>query len=319
MALVASPGLFLIAYWLAPGSVDFLAGCMAAGTALNGLTLTWYAIGTGSARSLALFEALPKFLGVVAAGILVAQTGQLLLFPLAVGSIAILCMALFLAHDLMVSAKPSRPPEVRIHANSLAIEVVAGTYSMGAPGLVAMSSSPLGVAMFGSAHRLTGFGSVAIAALSNSLQGWVAEASTDSRFTSRCFVSLGFHGILGTTGLLVLTGFGPQLTSIIFGSHLQSDRMTTGAFGVFFLFWSLEAVTSRHVLGTLGKTRPLLAATAVGSVTGVIAVAVATPHFGPPGAAVSVAGAVALTFFIELWFCARELRRLRSSAAATSL
>jgi hypothetical protein len=74
--------------------------------------------------------------------------------------------------------------------------------------------------------------------------------------------------------------------------HAPFRRCYAAALGVFFLLWSIETMTGRHVLASRGRTRALFTSTAVGSAIGVAGIWIGARLTGTNGAAVSLAGAL---------------------------
>lgn len=311
VALLVVGGPACAASWMiAPEDENLLAAIAAASGLPYGLSLTWYAVGIGSPRVLALYEAVPRAVCNLVGAVAVALTGDVLLYPALLLTPVAALVLFWIRETTGLSVRlpwGSMPETLRRQLAPTVTEMVAGAYSLASPALVGLTGSAAVTAEFSSGERVTRLGSVAIATSSNALQGWVAGVGGRS-FVRRVQLSAVLHLALGLLGLSVLALAGPELTALLFGESLAIGSSTATAFGVMYLFWSLETVTARHVLGSRGRTTVLLATTAIGSVIGVCAVLVGAGKAGATGAAWGMAGAMTLIVLMQALAAWRVVR-----------
>jgi PST family polysaccharide transporter len=125
----------------------------------------------------------------------------------------------------------------------------------------------------------------------------------------RVKTSVLLHATLGVAGFVGLSLLGPFLSRALFGPALAIPQAASVALGLFYLLWSIETVTGRHVLATRGETRTLLVTTCVGSAIGVPAIAAAARLAGAIGASWGLAGALALIVLLQSAATLRIIRR----------
>lgn len=273
---------------IAPSGHQWLAAAMAVASSMAGMSMTWFAVGAGAPRQLAAFETAPKVGGNIIGVTLAGSTGQIIWYPTV---LAISTAIPPTVHWLLLTNSGSRRVSrtmvmrrLRQNVSSIGTEVIAGAYSAGSTAIIGTTSSAEAVGTFNAGYRLTGMGSVAIATTASTFQAWLAE-SAGQEFTKRARITFLAHLGIGAFGLAALWGLGPTLTELLFGKDLAVDRVATCPLGVFFLLWSIETFTGRHVLATRGRTRSLAMSTALGSAIGLTAVATGGQQWGAPGAA----------------------------------
>lgn len=271
--------------WLAPG--------LAIATAFAGFSPGWYSIGLGQPSIVVWFDAVPKIAGNLVGVVLAASLDNLWWYAAAIAIASTVPIVVF---DRRCRAEV--PADLRGQRSGITwranlaptlTEVTAGLYSLGSTALVAGSiTSARTVGVFSGGERLTRGGSAGIVVVSSALTAWVAEAH-GRVFRRRVTVSLLAHTALGLLGAAILTAFGPALTALLLGDRFELDRTASFAFGVFYLGWSLETVTARHILAARRRNRVLLISTIIGSATGCVAVVVGSAVGGAAGAATGLA------------------------------
>lgn len=280
-----------IAYLVDP-SRDALAPTMAVALLLAGFSPAWYGIGQGQPSIVILYDAIPRTAGNVVGVLLAVAFDHLYLYAIVLGLFTILPVGVLhrsLTRGLDRAALGARTVTLRSNLAPTLTELIAGLYSMGSTALVGASvSSPQVIAVFSGAERFTRTGAASIAVTSSVLTAWVAEAK-GAVFRKRVGVSLGVHLVLGVAGALALGFLGPAMSALLLGEPLRMDTATGFAFGVFFLGWSLETVTARHVLAARRRTTSLLASTIIGSAVGCVAIVVGGQQWGTAGAASGLA------------------------------
>jgi O-antigen/teichoic acid export membrane protein len=283
----------LVAAVLAPDGTATLAAAMAVSMLLVGLSPAWFCIGAARPGWLAAYDAGPRLAGTLAALPLALLTGEVFWYPLTIGvATALGALAFTWRHRPVDGATWPSPGQVgralRRDGGPAATVAVGGSYSA-AP--VAIASTVLDVAslaVFVSAERIYRYGLTAVIALSDSVQGWVAEA-TGRPAERRAIQAVTAHSVLGIAGLGVITALGPWASGLLFGSELAVDRATFAGFGIAFLAVSVNTSLGKHVLVPLGRTGFVLVSTVSGAVVGVTAILVLGRLYGAAGAAVAFA------------------------------
>lgn len=300
-----------IAYLVDP-SRDPLAPAMAVAMLLSGFSPAWYGIGQGQPSIVIVYDALPRALGNIVGVLLAVLLDNLYAYAVVLALLTILpvaelhrrCVKLFKGH-------PETTSRVTLRSNlaPTLTELVAGLYSMGSTALVAGSvSSPQAIAVFSGGERFTRLGAAGISVTNSALMAWVAEAR-GAAFQRRVGVSLIVHTVLGLVGALVLGLLGPELTALLLGEPLRMSTATGFAFGAFYLGWSLETVTARHVLAARRETSWLLTTTMIGSAIGCVAVVVGGQQWGPAGAASGLALGIFAILVMQTPKCLAVVRR----------
>lgn len=314
-ACFVCPAVGLSALLLVPEGSHALAAVMAVTVALSGLSIGWFAVGVGNPRMMAVYDAMPRAISNLVGGALAYATGLLLLYPCVL--LVTQCGSLVVFHAREVGWPSLRRTRgefagrLRRNAAPTLTEVVAAAYSVGAPAILAVLS-PTAVAQFGSGDRLSRIGSAGVAALSNGLQGWVAEP--DGRaYLRRLRASFTLHAVAGLALLLGMGLFGPRLSALLFGADLAIEPATAWGFGTYLLFLALETVTGRHVLAVRGRSGILLATTLAGSVLGLTLVSLGALCWGATGAVFGIAAALAAVVVMQ---CAAVVQVMKESLGA---
>ncbi len=281
-----------IAYFVDP-SRDLLSPAMAVALLLSGFSPSWYGIGQGQPSIVILYDAIPRAAGNLVGVLLAVAFDSLYLYALVLAvstivPVAVLDRACRRAHD-PGTIRTGSPITMRSNLAPTLTELVAGLYSMGSTALVAGSvSSPQTIAVFSGGERFTRAGAAAIAVTNSALTAWVAE-SKGAVFRRRVTVSLAMHTVLGLAGAIGLGVLGPTFSALLLGESLRMSTGTGIAFGLFYLGWSLETVTARHILAARRRTASLLNSTIAGSAVGCLAIVVGGQHWGATGAASGLA------------------------------
>lgn len=300
-ATVAVPVAAGAAYAIADGSP--LAALSAIAMTLTGFSIAWYAVGTGQARALAVVETIPRVAVNIGAAAVAEAFHQIVIYPIATGAIALVPVVGY----YLAMTRDVRPAgwiwqgwhRIRANAAATAAEIVAAAYSMGATAIVGLAANASVVAHFNVGYRLASLGSIAIAAVSNSLQGWTAEARGD-QFRRRIRLAAWALLAVGVAGLIGLALLGPWMARVLFGESLAPSREILAWLGAFFLIWSLETLTGRLILAARGRTRTLLVTTAAGSVVGIGLIYLLGRWHGATGAAAGLTLALGLIVLLQM-------------------
>lgn len=292
-----------IAYVVDPAR-DVLSPAMAVALLLAGFSPAWYGIGQGQPSIVILYDALPRTIGNLAGVFLAVVFDHLYLYAgvLALTTIVpVVVLHRRLVRELGGRRIPGpRPVTMRSNFAPTMTELIAGLYSMGSTALVAGSvSSSQSIAVFSGGERFARAGAAGIVVTSSVLTAWVAEAK-GAVFRRRVGVSLAVHTVLGVVGALGLGLLGPAASELLLGEDLRMSTATGFAFGLFYLGWSIETVTSRHVLAARRRTTSLLVSTIIGSAVGCVAIVIGGQQWGTTGAASGLAIGIATILLIQL-------------------
>ncbi|GLZ51672.1 hypothetical protein [Actinomycetospora sp. NBRC 106378] len=291
--LVVLPVEGVVAWLLAPEGFRVVAVLMALAVSATGLSPAWYAIGAGQARTLLVYDALPRVGAAVVGAPLLVLGAPLETYPIALLAASLGTTAVHARHTLgrFGLRAALRQVDLRILVPDAASEIASGSYSAGAVALVGLGTGVRELAVFAAGDRLFRLSLYAISSLCNALQGWVAEPADRATVRRRFHTSLTLHSSVGVLGAFAIGGAGPWVSGVVFGSDLAVDLPTAAGFAVAFLVISLETSVGRHYLIPRGYRRTYLAAVTSAVVVGVPALVGFAHLFGAPGGAWAVAAA----------------------------
>jgi O-antigen/teichoic acid export membrane protein len=241
-----------------------LAALVTVATGVASLTLTWFGVGTGSARTILYFETIPVTVAVIIAVPLLLLTQNLFFYPvlLLLGSLT----GLLLLH-LSMYRRPVPPWDHRRLARALrsnlaiaAADGAGGSYTS-APIPVAQSlSGPAAAAELTSADKVYRLALVAVTILGNTLQKWVLEVDYAEGRLRRHLVSLSLHAALALVGAVLLVTAGPFVTTVALGSEVAAGAGVFVGYAITFAIICLTTPLIRNVLVPAGRNRTVLAA-----------------------------------------------------------
>ncbi|TPV52179.1 polysaccharide biosynthesis protein [Pseudarthrobacter phenanthrenivorans] len=275
---------------------------MAWATAMTGFSPSWYGIGTGQPRILAVFDALPRFLAAVISATLILATGQIWIYGVASTLATVASLISF--HRRFGERGTWFPKDLRgVFQENLAQASVAGTNITGSayassPVPVATStvSSAAATAGFASADSIYRFGIFTIVALGNTFQGWTLEADASSP-RRRHIVACMSHAALGAAGGLGLALLGPWASELLFGDSVKADSLTSIFYGLSFFFLSVSTPLIRNILIPAKRQKTVLMWTAICAVAGLFLMTTAGLQSNVPGVALGMAVSEMLLFF----------------------
>lgn len=281
-------------------------------TGLSGLGMAWYAVGTGRARLVVQYEAIPIAVFTAASAVVMQLTGALIAFPLMliVGTAGgLVALNLHLYKRVL---PPFRPRDVRAsfrrNLSIASADGIGGSYTTApvplAQGLVGTQAA----AELTSADKFYRIGLTAILVMGNTLQKWVLEASWQEDRARRHAIALLAHLGVGIIGLLVLVIAGPAVATWLLGAEVAPSPALFPAYGVTFLIISLTTPLIRNVLVPADRSRTVLVATVLSAGVGLPAMTVC----GLLGGATTIVWGLALSEVVVLAIvgttAAREVR-----------
>lgn len=253
-----------IAAALVGGAFGGVAALVVLATGLTGLTMSWYAVGTGRARMVLWFEAIPMAVFTAASAAIMQLTGQLVAYPLMMIAGVLVGLAALHVHMYGRVVPPFYVGGIgrsfRENLPLASADGLGGSYTTApvpiAQGVVGTQAA----AELTSADKLYRVGLTAILIVGNTLQKWVLEASWEAGRTRRHLVALALHLVVGVIGLLVLVLLGPWLTAAFLGEAVAPPASMFPAYGVTYLIISLTTPLIRNVLVPAGRNRVVLLA-----------------------------------------------------------
>lgn len=308
-AILAPPGHAAVAVW------------MAVALAMSGLSVTWYGVGTGSPRDIALYEALPKTAAVAVSAILVFLTGNIMWYALALCFAGLIGVVAFMqtigGWKLLLELRPRAVFGEIWSGKTPAVTVAsAGVYSTTPVAVVSAQASAADVASFASADKLYRITLLPISVLSNTFQGWVTGHGIGA-VRGRMLVALSAHGLLGLLGFLAIATAGSAVTAALFGPNVAATTATSFWYGVAFLAVAVNTSTGLHILVPTRHTPMVFWSTLVGAAVGIPAMAYFSSVFGGEGGALGLAlgeiAVCAVQFACIAWLQFRYRLRSRLS------
>jgi PST family polysaccharide transporter len=291
-SVVLLPAVALIAALASRSDDHALAIVSALAFSLQGLSLSWYAVGAGRPLLSLVFDAVPRLVfNVVGAGAALA-TGTALLYPavLLVGTLATTLVATwfiglrehFSLHEAIGDARSAYRGGWR---TALAASLL--TFTETAPlSMLGVASSPAAIG-FAPFDRVLKYGYIGVYMITSSFQGWVSSA-TGVAGLSRMRRAVAIHA-----GLAVALGAGfalivPWATPIVMGSEFHISSITAALGGSALAAMTLATALAMCVVLPSGRDGAYLATVCVGSILIVPAVLIGASCAGVVGAAAGV-------------------------------
>ena len=246
---------------------------MAGSLVLTGLLPSWYCIGIGKPMLMARYDVLPRLGAAVASLPLMLWLDTIWPYPV-LTTLALVVPTILFSRRILAgydaAAEPRRTLVQRARQTMATAGIDAAGNAYGStPVPISTAVLPAAAASsFGSADKLYRLGlSIVVTSLGNAFQGWVlAPEAPDPR--RRQLLAMAAHASTGVVGLVFLGGFGPMVTSFLFGADVAATRPTAIWYGVAFLFISLSTPLIRNLLVPSGRGRFVLVATLATSVAG---------------------------------------------------
>lgn len=300
---ISSTASAVVAVAIAPQSSWPSAASFAVAGALNGIGLSWYAVGVGSPRLVLVYEVIPRTIATVLAVGVVTITEQVVWYGI------LLCLSVLvgtLAFHLRVYGRwlPPWPGRAQLRLDigdmkhAWGVESTGSLYANAPVPLSGIVASSAMSAAFASNDKIYRYGMLGVSAAGNALQGWVLE-TRDAKRRNRNIVAIVIMSMVSVVGWAVLALLGPMLSGWLFGPDKQGDPLAFHFFAIAFVGVAMSTPLIRNVLVPARRDRAVLVITLVAAVGGVAAMLALGFAFGITG----VAAGFALSELVALVAC----------------
>lgn len=260
---------------------------------LQGLSLSWYAVGVGRPLLSLVFDAVPRIVLNLAGAILALATGIPLLYPviLLAGTFAAFALATWLIglRERFALGEVLRDGR-SAYSGGWRTALAAGllTFSETAPlSTLGVATSPAAIG-FAPFDRVLKYGYIGVYMITSSFQGWVSSATGEAGLR-RMRRAVGIHGLLA---LGLGAGFAlvvPWATPIVLGPGFEITPLTALFGGIALAAMTLATALGMCVVLPSGRDGAYLASVCVAAVLIVPAVLIGAGVGGVAGAAAGVA------------------------------
>lgn len=302
-----------VAALLIGGDFAVVAALAALGTGATGLTVTWFSVGTGSARLAIWYEAVP-FAGFTALSVgIMLLTGSVLAYPIAMLIGVFTGLVLLNIHLYRSPLPPFNAHDVReAFRGNLALAAADGVGGSYTTAPVPVAQAVLGTqaaAELTSADKVYRIGLTAIVVLGNSLQKWVLETPFSRGRMRRHSVALALHAVVGLVGFAVLTWLGVPLTTFLLGAAVTPAAEVFPIYGAIYFMISLSTPFIRNILVPAGRDRVVLGAILASAVIGVPAMILGAFQSGVVGIVLGLALSEVVVISVVGFVAIRVLRQ----------
>lgn len=293
------------AYSLAPESYAGPSALAALGTALWGMSPTWYMIGRGSPKQVALFDTMPKFVAAATSAVLIARWPSAYIYPAAIfftSTLAATTSAVRYAGWIGLAWFRGCAHHLRSQFPLVASRIVGSGFtsmSLTLVSLVAANSVPL----YAASDRFRTFGALGVAAVSNGFQGWIVEEGMN-RYRARARAAILITLTSGVAACLAIAFGLPLADGFIFSGAIAVPLSVSVLTGIGVALIAAGNTLSYHVLAPLSRGRGIATSAMVGGAVGVPAVLALSAVQGAVGAAFGIViaeGAVVASLSAFAW------------------
>ncbi|KTS56560.1 hypothetical protein NS206_13565 [Microbacterium testaceum] len=292
-SLLVLPLVAVVAAFASHADDHALAIVSALAFSLQGLSLSWYAVGVGRPLLSLIFDAVPRIVLNLAGALAALLTATPLLYPaiLLVGTLAaFLAATWFIGLRERFSVRAALADARGAYRGGWRTALAAGllTFSETAPlSTLGVASSPAAIG-FAPFDRVLKYGYIGVYMITGSFQGWVSSASGDAGLR-RMRRAVGIHVVLafalGAGFALVV----PWATPVVLGPGFEISTFTALFGGIALAAMTLATALGMCVVLPAGRDGAYLTAVRVGALLIVPAVLVGSSLAGVAGAAGGVA------------------------------
>lgn len=292
-SLVVLPLVAVVAALASHADDHALAIVSALAFSLQGLSLSWYAVGVGRPLLALVFDAVPRIVLNLAGAIAALATGIPLLYPavLLVGTLAAFLVATWLIGlRERFSTRAAIADARAAYRGGWRTALAAGllTFSETAPlSTLGIAGAPAAIG-FAPFDRVLKYGYIGVYMITGSFQGWVSSATGEAGLR-RMRRAVGLHALLA---IALGAGFAlvvPWATPIVLGPGFEISSLTALFGGIALAAMTIATALGMCVVLPAGRDGAYLAAVCVGAVLIVPAVLIGASTLGVAGAAAGVA------------------------------
>jgi len=290
---------------------------------LTGLTMSWYAVGTGRARLVLWYEAVPIAAFTAASAGVMQLTGALISYPVMMIAGTFIGLGALNLHLYRRPVPPLHLADVRrsfrYNLPLASADGIGGSYTTAPIPIAQAVVGTQAAAELTSADKFYRIGLTAILVTGNTLQKWVLEITWAEGRVRRHGVALLAHFAVGMIGLIVLIFLGPTLTAWLLGEAVAPSPALFPAYGVTFLIISLTTPLIRNILVPAQRNRVVLIAIVSSASAGLPAMLLLGTTLGSTAIVWGLALSEVVVLSIVATAAAREVRSQMRAATAHSV
>lgn len=299
VVVIASALSAIVAGVISPASVWPTAAAFAIASALNGIGLSWYAVGVSSPRIALLYEVVPRAITTAASIVVVLLTGQVFWYGVLLCASVLAGTLVFHLRTLgrVVPAWPGWAVlrgDVGDMRSAWGVESVNSLYQNAPVPVAGIIASSASAAAFSSSDKIFRYGTLAVSAAGNALQGWVLETRGPAR-RRRNLATFVIMAVVAVIGWIVLALLGPLLSGWMFGASKQGDPVVFHFYGIAFVAIAMSTPLIRNILIPARRDRVVFVITLIAAAVGVGAMVLAGAAFGIVGVATGFATSEVIT------------------------
>lgn len=295
-----------VAGFLLSASYPIVSATTAVGTAIAGLSMTWYLIGVGKPLLILATDSLPKLAGVLVSVALLLHGVPLIAYP----AIGILAPAV-IAPLLSLAVSGVRPKDFRRiglartrrtiadQSNAALGRTVSSLY-MALPTAILGVANPGAVASFAAADRLTRVGLAILSSVPSTLQGWVGEPKRERTRRDRARRAVLANAALGLVSAVVAALALPFAAELLFSGTVHVSIELALFCGLMVFAVCTSRATGNLALVARSDVRSVTRSAIAGASCGVPAIWLLGHSFGAVGAMAGVALAESVVLLVQL-------------------
>jgi PST family polysaccharide transporter len=289
LSMAVLPVVAIVSWALGAGEYRLFTVAMAVAFSLNGLSPNWFFIGAGDPRGLATYEMVPRLVATLLAALIIFMTQSLCSYPL-------LWIAASILGPAAVQRKLGWPPlfagrrlceifdGLKARLGVAGIDALGGVYVSAPVPVAGATGSSVVAGSVASADKLYRFALITVTTLGNTLQAWTLDPAAENP-RSRHLRAIYAHVLLGAIGMVGIGMVGEYGSALLFGEAVKASSATMWFYGAAFFAVSASTPLIRNILVPSLKTRFVLAGTAIGALSGVVAMSMLGRLHGATGVA----------------------------------
>lgn len=300
LLLVTLPASAAVAALVAVPAFRWEAVAMAWAVAIAGMSPSWFCIGLGQPRLLAIYDTVPRFVATALAVPLLLLSHQLWYYTALMAAAGVASLVVF--HRSFSPGGNWWPRDVGgvfrelgAQGRTAGISLAGNAYASTPTPIATATTAPAASGSLATADTLYRFGLFTVVALGNAFQGWTIERGVSGR-RRRHLAAIWAHAGLGVLGAAILTLAGPFVSSLLFAGKAQATTELCLYYGLAFLFLSASTPFIRNLLIPAGEQNLVLRWTLISAAFGVAFMVWAGANGNAPGIALGMALSEAILF-----------------------